>query len=300
MHRIDADLERLQPVAVDHALECECVAVGRDEAVEMRKCRRLARSEIGEQDAALLHHRIRFLLDVGAEIAVVGLGRRLKTLAVDVEQPAVKGATQAAILEPAISEIGAAMRTAAADQAVTALVVLEDHQVFAEQPHRLHRSVAGKLVDQRRGLPVAPHQAARRRAGAGPGDEIVLFRTQHGCPIPYFGATLYEHPAKDRKRAGPRNETAGAMAGRISNRCRRSSPSGARPSPYPCGGATLSAAGLSDGCAAVFASARLAAAQVRYSRSETRDTRGCLRKRRAERASATIQLQIGECIRNVA
>jgi hypothetical protein len=78
------------------------MAVGRDEAVEMRECRRLARSEIGEQDAALLHHRIRFLLDVGAEIAVVGLGRRLKTLAVYVEQPAVEGATQAAILKPAI------------------------------------------------------------------------------------------------------------------------------------------------------------------------------------------------------
>ena len=192
MHGIDPDLERLQPIAVDHALERERVAVGRDEAVKMRKCRRRVRSEIGEQDAALLHHRIGFLLDVGAEIAVVGLGRRLKTLAVHVEQPAVEGATQAAILQPAIGEIGAAVRTAPTDQAVTALVILENHQVFTEQPDGLHRSVARKLVDQRRRLPVAPHQATRRCARAGPGDEIVLLRTQHGCPIPYFGATLYE------------------------------------------------------------------------------------------------------------
>jgi hypothetical protein len=210
VHGINTDLERLQPVAVDHTLERECVAVRRDKTVEVRKCRRLARSEIGEQDAALFHHRIRFLLNVGAEIAVVGLGRRLKTLAIYVEQPAVKGATQAAILKPAICEIGAAVRTTPADQAVTAFVILENHQVFTEQPDGLHRSVARKLVDERRGLPVAPHQATRRRACAGPGDEIVLLRTQHGCPIPYFGATLYEH------REGPeayrtRSETAGAM-----------------------------------------------------------------------------------------
>ena len=38
---IDADLERLQPVAVDVALERKGVAVGRDEAVDLGKRRRL-------------------------------------------------------------------------------------------------------------------------------------------------------------------------------------------------------------------------------------------------------------------
>ena len=42
VRRIDADLERLQPVAVDHALEGEGVGGRRDEAIELRKCRRLA------------------------------------------------------------------------------------------------------------------------------------------------------------------------------------------------------------------------------------------------------------------
>ena len=92
VHRVDADLERLQPVAVNHALERESVAIGGDETIEMRKRRRFTVTQIGEQDAALLDHRIGFLLDVGAEIAVVGLGRRLQALAVNVEQPAVKGA----------------------------------------------------------------------------------------------------------------------------------------------------------------------------------------------------------------
>src|SRR5262249_49373707 len=96
--RIDADLERLQPVALDHALECEGVAGRRDEAVEMRERRRLAGPEIGEQDAVLFHDRIRLLRDVGAEIAVVRFGRSFEALAVDIEQPAVKRATQAAVL----------------------------------------------------------------------------------------------------------------------------------------------------------------------------------------------------------
>ena len=113
-----SDCSQLQSIM---PLKAKVWLVGRDEAVEMRKRRRLARSEIGEQDAALLHHRIGFLPDVGAEIAVVGLGRRLQALAVHVEQPAVEGAAQAAVLEPAVGEVGAAMRTAAADQAVAAL-----------------------------------------------------------------------------------------------------------------------------------------------------------------------------------
>src|SRR5262245_5776005 len=245
MHRIDPDLERLQPVAVDHALEREGVAVGRDKAVEMRKCRRLARPEIGEKNAALLHHRIGFLLDVDAEIAVVRLGRCLKTLAIYVEQPAVEGATQAAILEPAICEIGAAVRAAPTNQAIATFVIPEDDQVFTEQSDRLHRTVTGKLVDQRRGLPVAPHQSAGRCPCPGPGDEIVLLDTQHGCAIPYL-EQLYTNSGKDRKRGGPENETAGTRPAAFQTAVRTGA-NGAQPSTYPYGGATLSVAGPSDG-----------------------------------------------------
>src|SRR5215475_12971538 len=134
MNRIDADFERLEPVAVDHALECERVAEWRDKAIEMREGRRLTRSEIGKQNTALLDHRIRFLFDVGAKLTVVGLSRRLETFAMYVKQPAVKRATQSAVFKPAISEIGAAVRTAAADETVAPAVITEDHQIFTEQP----------------------------------------------------------------------------------------------------------------------------------------------------------------------
>src|SRR5690348_5796352 len=94
VYGIDADLERLQPVAIDHALERKGVGVRRDKAVEVRQRRRLAAAEISEQDAALLDDRISLLLDVGAQVAVIGLGRRLQTFSMNVEQPAVKRAAQ--------------------------------------------------------------------------------------------------------------------------------------------------------------------------------------------------------------
>ena len=183
MHRIDADLERLQPVAIDHALERESVRRRRNEAVELRKRRRLARTEISEQNAALLHDRIGFLLDVGAQVAVVGLRRRLQAFAVHVEQPAVKRAAQSAVFQAPVSEIGAAMRTVTADQAVASFVVLERDEVLAEKPHRLYRAVAREFVDERGRLPIAPHQRAGSGAGPGTGDEIVLFRAQHWQPL---------------------------------------------------------------------------------------------------------------------
>ena len=172
-----SDCSQLQSIMPLNAKVC---VAGRDEAVEIRKRRRLARPQIGEQDAALLDHRIGFLPDVGAQIAVVRLGRRLQALAVDVEQPAMKRAAQAAVLQPPIGEIGAAMRAMPPDQPVAALVVLEDDEVFAEQPHRLYRPVAGELIDQRGRLPIAAHQIAGRGAGRGAGDEIVLLGAEHG------------------------------------------------------------------------------------------------------------------------
>ena len=203
VHRIDADFERLQPVAIDHALERERVGRRRDEAVELRERRRLAGAEIGPQDAALLHDRIGFLLDVGAQIAVVRLGRRLQAFAVDVEQPAVKGAAQAAVFEPAIGQIGAAMRAMPPDQPIAALVVLEGDQVLAEEPHRFDRPVAGKLIDQRRRLPVAAHQIAGRGAGRSAGDEIVLFRAQHRRFPRCFANPSFNAPAAPRPSGSP-------------------------------------------------------------------------------------------------
>ena len=80
VRRIDADFQRLQPVAVHVALERKRVAVRRDEAVDLRKRRRLALAEIGQDDAALLDHGIGALLDALAQLRP-WLGGRLHALA---------------------------------------------------------------------------------------------------------------------------------------------------------------------------------------------------------------------------
>ena len=197
MHRIDADFERLQPIAFDQAFEREGVRRRRDEAIEGGKGGGLAGAEKGEQDAALLDDGICSLANVGAEIALGRLGRSLETLALRIEQPAVKRTAQAAVLEPAVSEVSAAVRTMPADETVTSALVFEDHQIFAKQTDRLDRAVAGKLVNERRRLPIAPHQVAGRRALASAGDEIVLFAAEHrasraGRRAPAWEAMLYD------------------------------------------------------------------------------------------------------------
>src|SRR5262249_35108258 len=62
----------------------------------------------------------------------------------------------------------------------TALLVAKDHQVLAQEPHRLHRPVARNLVGQRGGLPIAAQQRAGRGLWSRPGDAVVLFGAQHG------------------------------------------------------------------------------------------------------------------------
>jgi hypothetical protein len=92
----------------------------------------------------------------------------------------VEGAANAAMLEPAEGEIGAAMRAVAIDQAVAALLVAKQHEVFAEQFHRPHRPRAFEFIDQRRRLPVHPHQFSARVFRSGAGDQVVRFLAHHG------------------------------------------------------------------------------------------------------------------------
>ena len=137
MRRVDADFERLQPVAVPIALEGERVGVGRDEAIEVRECRRLARAEIGEQHAAALEHRVGDGLDVLAHPAAFRFGGRLDALAARVELPAVERAAQPVGLDASVGEIRAAVRAVSLDQRKILFSAIQD-QILAEQPNRLH------------------------------------------------------------------------------------------------------------------------------------------------------------------
>src|SRR6201986_4473488 len=97
---VDADFERLQPVAVDVPLESKDMAVGRDEAVDLGESRRRTPAEISPQNAPLLDARIGALLDAFAQLRVPGLARRFQAWAGCVEKPAMEGQTPAAVFEP--------------------------------------------------------------------------------------------------------------------------------------------------------------------------------------------------------
>ena len=83
-------------------------------------------------------------------------------------------------LEPAEGEVGAAMRAMAIDQAVAARLVAKQHEVLAEQLDRADRPRALQFVDQRRRLPVTPHQLSAGVFRPGAGDQVVLLLAHHG------------------------------------------------------------------------------------------------------------------------
>ena len=158
------------------------MSLGSDEAIELWKFRRLARSHIGKQDPTLLLDRIGLLADIGGQPAPFRLGRRFQALPGDIEQPAVEGATQPAGFQAAERKISAAVRTGALDEAVPALRVAENYQAFAEEAHRLDRTVSLELIDEGRRLPIMPQQCAGGCAGADTRHLLILLGAQHGQP----------------------------------------------------------------------------------------------------------------------
>ena len=119
---VDADLHRLQPVAVPQALEGETVRGRRGEAVEGRQLRRRAAlgAEVGEDHPGLHAQRIAALAHALAQRAARGFGRRLQAAPVDGEFPAVERAADALGFVARELEVGAAVRAVAVEQAPAA------------------------------------------------------------------------------------------------------------------------------------------------------------------------------------
>src|SRR5262249_29169833 len=177
--RINPDFKRLKPVTVDLSLESKSVRIRGDEAIERRQFRRRTGSQIAKQTSAALDHRIGLVPDIAAQVAVLRLRRRLQALALDIEEPAVEGATQTAVFETSIGKIGAAMWTGPAEEPVASLLVAEDHELFPEKLHCLERPITAQFVDQGCRLPIAPQRLSCWLIGANAGDTIILFAAEH-------------------------------------------------------------------------------------------------------------------------
>ena len=180
VRRINADLQRLQPVALKQALEGKGVRAGGDKAIELRKRRWLAFAQIGKDDAGALYHLVSLLLDGTTQAAAFRLGRGLQAVTTHIKQPAVKRTAQAPVFHPAKGQICATVRAIAVQHAQLALLITKQHKVLPHQAHRTHRALTRQLIGQCHRLPVTAQQLASRRLRADTGYQIILFCADHG------------------------------------------------------------------------------------------------------------------------
>ena len=87
------------------------------------------------------------MADLLVEGAAGGLTWLLQAAATDVVEPAVVDAAQAAILESAVREVGSSVGTVQPQQTWAALLVAEEHQVLAQQPHRERGAADGITLE---------------------------------------------------------------------------------------------------------------------------------------------------------
>src|SRR5262249_31788165 len=144
MHRIDRVLLALEKVAGyvgEHDL-AEPILPG--ERLPYGELGRRLRPHVDPEQAGELAHRIGFrgaaLLRPLARTGRVFV-RLLDALTGFVHQPAMVAAADAAGFDPAVGQVGAAMRTMTVDEPVAAGQVLVEDEVFAHQPHRLDRAL---------------------------------------------------------------------------------------------------------------------------------------------------------------
>ena len=181
MAGIDPALHRLQPVAILQPLRHETLRGGHRREFVVRQPRPVfGRPHIGPQHAAALDQRIGAQRRLLAEAGLIRFGRQVHALAGHVVFPAVIGAADAAFFIAAEPQRHTAVGAEFLDQAQPALGVAKRQQLFGQQlnPHR-RAVIVAQFPGQQGGDPVAAEHRAHRRAGRRPGQQVILFRTQH-------------------------------------------------------------------------------------------------------------------------
>jgi hypothetical protein len=179
---VERAFHRLRPVALLQPLTDVAVRRRQHGDLELRQRLRhaLARAEVCPDQLARLARRI----GLDGNLAVVRRARRhirhLDAAAFHVVFPAVVDAPDAALLVPAVEQIGAAVRTRGLDQADAPLRVAECQELLAEDFRPQRRAVGlGQLARERDRKPVATQVFAHRRAGAGARKKLVVGGRKH-------------------------------------------------------------------------------------------------------------------------
>src|SRR5487761_2707891 len=143
------------------------------------RCRQ--RPEVAPDESTELLDGVSADVDAVFETRVGGLEGGLDALSGLVVAPAVVGTAQAALLGDPKDHVDEAVSALAADQSECARAVAIEHEVLAEDAHRLHR-VLVELRTRRDRMPVAAHHLAAGSSLADPRETIVLFGGDHDLP----------------------------------------------------------------------------------------------------------------------
>src|ERR1044071_7396176 len=180
MHRIDIAFIALKIVTSVKDFG-GCSVFGRYcEKLIIGQQRRLARTHIGKNDPAQFLTGIGWMVDFLPVRSASRLARLLEHPAAHVVEPAVIQASEPAVFDPAIAQIGAAVRAMEPDQAEPCLIVTEQHQFFAKYLNLQRGTSLRQFLAQRDGLPVAAQKLAARCIRADFSEQSILFRANHG------------------------------------------------------------------------------------------------------------------------
>ena len=181
VYRVHGVLHALEPVAWHHGRAHVAEQIVADEQVPSREQRHGRRAHVGPDESAKLLDRVARNLHLLLETSVRMDGLLeglLDALAGLVHHPAVIHAAQAVLLRYAVREIDAAMRAGALNETERPGLVLVEHQVLAEQAHRLGGLVLHLLV-RCHDMPVAAHQLSAGCARPHTRESFVLLLRKH-------------------------------------------------------------------------------------------------------------------------
>ena len=119
-------------------------------------------SQIGENQSALFLHRIRQMLHLFWKFASLRLSGHFETLAVNIEQPTMVCTPKSPVFNIAIFQRRSAVRTMLAEQSKLSRLIAKQHQLFAENFHRLRNVV--EITRDADDEPIAAKPFAGRRA----------------------------------------------------------------------------------------------------------------------------------------
>src|SRR4029077_636088 len=156
---IDGVLHRLKPVAVDDRIDRDSSpAVLSRPDVEFRNERGGRGSHVCPVKSEVSFDRVGLLLDREMKFTSRWFRGTLQAIAVHVVEPAMIGAGESSLFDPAVGERRAAMGTAVGEKTDSALVVTEQRQVFAENSHELGGIFFRQLARDGNRMPVTAKQ----------------------------------------------------------------------------------------------------------------------------------------------